>query len=130
MTLVQAAERLLLAVGDAAVKNAATHSQYLQALDLYMDSQILTISAPNNVAEEAKEFLRVFGSHYMPQAVLAAGQQAQSIVTGAGVQLESGRPNVCVLGSDSDVEHTGAISDEADIRVAIEALSCPTELQL
>eukprot|EP00657_Telonema_sp_P-1_P007088 TRINITY_DN2669_c0_g2_i1.p1 TRINITY_DN2669_c0_g2~~TRINITY_DN2669_c0_g2_i1.p1 ORF type:complete len:611 (+),score=113.16 TRINITY_DN2669_c0_g2_i1:144-1976(+) len=71
----KAAERLLLAVGDSAVKSATTHSQYLSALDLYMDSQVVTIVSEGDLQEEAGDMFKAMGTRYLPQAIICASTQ-------------------------------------------------------
>jgi uncharacterized protein YyaL (SSP411 family) len=117
------AESMLLAVGDAAVKSAASHSQYLTALDLYMDSQVVTVLTDDQ--SQASEFLKLLGQNYVPQAIVvcSSGNSDHPSV------LSNKALGVSVLGSESDVEYSGGFTD-TDLQSALEALMTPSELRL
>ena len=128
------AENLLLAVGDAAIKCAPSHSQYLTALDLYMDSQIATIVTPGDVQEGARAALAAMGTQFLPHVVVCAASEAQKSQQPSAVlhdkDLIDCAATIHVLGSENNLEFSGALVTDADIDSAMSALQNPSELKL
>jgi len=123
----KAAEKLLLAVGDAVVKSPLVHSQYLMALDQYMDSQTLVVTVPGGNLSDAVGVFEELGRSYFPHCVFAAAKAADAEAGPAvlkGKDVVKGETSMYVLGSEGEVEGEAFTSVEE----AKAALSDPCKI--
>jgi len=130
--MLQQAERLLLAVGDAVMKSPLSHASYLIALDQYMDSQTILILTPGAVEanSEAASMLADIGASYFPHAVVVAadaGKLSGALAVLQGKELVDGAASIYVLGSEGNEEFKSVIGGHEDSAMA--ALHNPSEIR-
>lgn len=127
--MLKEAEKLLLAVGDGAVKAPLSHASYLNALDQYMDSQTVVLVTPGDVKSNAGAELGTLGTHYFPQVVFVScdiANRDHAAPVASDKELLQGAASLYILGSEGNVEFSNPIAEH--ISDACSALNNPSEI--